>query len=117
VNGAYARLAHDVLESSPGAEVYFNAPEHRASAGAVYTAGQWSGSATLRWQSDFDWASGVFAGAVPSFAVVDLDVRYDVSPHWRVGATIANTLNKRHYEAFGADLLRRIALLHLTWTR
>lgn len=117
LSASYARLAHDVLESSPGAEVYFNAPSRRFSAGATFAHRQFAGDVSLRWQGDFDWVSGVFAGPVPSFTVVDVNVRYDLSARWQLGGTIGNLFNSRHYEAFGADRLRRHALVHLTWRK
>jgi len=117
LNASYARLAHEVLESSPGAEVYFNAPAHRFSLGTTASRGRLAGDVSLRWQSDFEWASGVFAGPVPSFTVVDVNVSYDLSPQWRLGGSLANAFNSRHYEAFGADKLRRLALVFLTWRK
>jgi outer membrane receptor protein involved in Fe transport len=115
--GGYSWLNQKVVEVRPGAEVFLNAPSHRMSVGGTFTDGPASAQLSFRYQNAFDWSSGVFTGRVPAFGLVDLNGRYVMTPNWQLGLTVSNLLNHRHYEAFGADRLGRVALVHLTWSR
>jgi outer membrane receptor protein involved in Fe transport len=64
----------------------------------------------------FEWQSGIFVGAVPSYTVLDLNASYKLTLHITAGADVANLLSNEHYEAFGADLLGRRALGHVTYS-
>lgn len=109
----YGWLSDHVVESHPGAAASLNAPEHRFNATATYAEKRWSAQATLRAQSAFTWTSGVFTGPVPAFGVVDLQSRIHLAPHWDVGTTVTNLFDRRHYEAFGGDVLGRLGLVYL----
>jgi outer membrane receptor protein involved in Fe transport len=64
----------------------------------------------------FQWLSGIYAGAVPSYRVVDLNGSYRLTRQITAGVDAANLLDRAHYEAFGGDLLGRRALGHLTYS-
>jgi iron complex outermembrane receptor protein len=100
----------DVREETPGAEVVPNTPEWQASAFAIFRAERLSAALGFRWMDSFPWASGIFAGPVPSYQVMDLNVTYALSPSWELGLEVSNLLDDVHYEAFGGDLLHRRAL-------
>lgn len=106
----------EVQNETPGAEVNPNAPEYRASLMATYTGERLSGSAAVRWVDSFDWASGVFVGRVPSYEVANLHLSYDLDEHWRVGLSVLNLFDDRHFEAFGGDLLERRALGQISYS-
>ena len=40
-----------------------------------------------------------------------------MTPEWKLGVTVANLFDDVHYQFFGAPLLRRRALVHVTFTR
>ena len=69
-----------------------------------------------RWVDSFRWLSGIYAGPVPSYGVFDLNASFKLTDHITAGADVANLFDNDHYEAFGADLLGRRALGHLTYS-
>ena len=69
-----------------------------------------------RWVNGFDFSSGIFHGPVPTYNVVDFGATYRLSPHWEMGANIANLLNNHHYEEFGGDILRRLCLGYIAYS-
>ena len=70
-----------------------------------------------RWVDAFRWSTGVFVGDVPSYTTVDLDAQYRVAREWSLGVSVKNLLDDQHYEYFGAAILRRRALVHVTYSR
>jgi outer membrane receptor protein involved in Fe transport len=63
----------------------------------------------------FEWRSGIFAGKVPSYEIVDLTFNAEIRKGWRAGASITNALDDEHFEVYGGDLLRRRALAYLAF--
>ena len=53
-------------------------------------------------------------GPVPTYNVSDLNVLYRLAQRWQLGANVSNVFDRRHYEMFGGDILRRRALVNLT---
>jgi outer membrane receptor protein involved in Fe transport len=92
-----------------------NAPENKVSAGLTYNGDRLGGSVKYRWVEDFEWAAGIFVGNVPSYNIVDLGVRYEISDSWQVGLDVSNALDEENYQSFGGDLLSRRALGHVTF--
>jgi len=105
----------DLREQQQVAEALLhpNTPRHQAAAGVTYVSTRFDAGARARWVDAFDWVSGVYAGSVPSYAVVDLTANVPLSPRLTVGLDVSNLLNHEHYEIFGGDLLRRRAVAHL----
>lgn len=112
LSGSYAWLDVNPVEGQAVAGVLPNAPRNRVNVGGTYASGPLRLGVDARWQSAFNWSSGVFVGRVPAFAVMDVNARYDLTKHVSLGATVSNALDNRHYEAFGADLIRRLALTY-----
>ena len=94
-----------------------NAPSWQWSVGATFATGRWDASVGARWVDAFRWATGVFIGDVQSYTSLDLDANLHVSKRWSVGASASNLLDDAHYEFFGAPILRRRALVQLTYGR
>lgn len=115
VDGSYSWFDFHVRGQTTVEQVAPNAPRHGAAASVRYHGTRANGALSYRWSDAFAWISGVWVGRVPAYTVVDLDASYDISPHWRLGANIANLLDDSHYEVFGGDLLRRRALAHLAF--
>ncbi len=87
-----------------------NTPRHRAGASLGWSGGPVDVAADYRWVDSFFWVSGPFAGTVPSYGLVDLAGKIHLGPHWALGVDVANLLDKKHFETFGGDILRRRAL-------
>ena len=111
----YSWFDADVEVSSPETPLEPNTPPHQASAGVVYTAPRFDAGGRVRWVHEFDWVSGVFAGPVPSYTVVDAQTNVQLTRQLTLGVDVANLFDNDHYEMFGGDLLGRRALAHLTF--
>ncbi len=92
-----------------------NAPDLQATASVIGSHQAWNGALHLRWVDDFDWSSGFYRGPIPSYTVADLHLAYDLTDSIRLGIDVSNLTDHRHYQVFGGNLLRRRALLHLTF--
>ena len=111
-NYAWFQLVRD--EHAAETPIYPNTPTHQASAGVAYGSARFDAGARVRWVDQVDWRSGIYAGLVPSYAIVDLRANVPLTPRLAVGLDVSNLLDNSHYEVFGGDLLGRRALGHLT---
>ena len=116
LEASYTRFDFTLVEAPPGLEPNPNTPKHRMAFGVTYAPGRFAASFRHRWVDRFLWASGLFVGPVPSYHVSDVNAIFSVTRRWQVGANISNVFDRRHYEMFGGDILRRRALAHLTVT-
>ena len=116
VDFSYSWFDFKVKEQAVGDLLLPNSPEHKVNAGLTYTGDKFAGSLKVRWVDGFPWAAGIFAGDVPSYEVVDLGASYRLSQGWEVGLDVSNLLDKKHWESWGGDLLKRRALAHVTFS-
>ena len=104
----------------PGSDdLALNAPSHKGSVGLAFTNrargflldGRW------RFSDGFDMRSGVFAGAVDAYHVLDVTTGYQLpfQPNARLEMTVYNLLNNLHREFVGAPELGRLALLRVRY--
>jgi iron complex outermembrane receptor protein len=115
----YSWFDFDIVEDVGGVRDLLlpNAPENKASLGLSYSRDRWDAYLRGRWVDSHRWYnSATFNGEVKSFTTVDLSGNYAFNEHWKVGANIANLFDEEHWEAFGADLLGRRALVHLAYS-
>ena len=96
-------------------KILANAPKHRTNLGMAYVSDRFDMSLRYRWVDGFPWAAGVFAGDVKSYSLIDLTSNFKVSGGFSFGANISNLLNKKHYEFFGGDILRRRAVASISY--
>ena len=110
----------DEDDDCPGSDdLALNAPSHKGSVGLAFTDrargflldGRW------RFADGFDMRSGVFAGAVDAYHVLDVTTGYQLpfQPNARLEMTIYNLLNNLHREFVGAPELGRLALLRVRY--
>jgi iron complex outermembrane receptor protein len=116
VDASYAWFDFDVVEKSFGADLSPNAPAHQAAAGVTFARDTVSASIRGRWVDTFHWSAGTFVGDVPAYAVFDLEGNHKLTRNWELGVNVSNLLDKRHYEVFGGDVLRRRALVSLGYS-
>ncbi len=90
-----------------------NTPPYSARLGLSYADSTRTAAVTYRWSDQFTWIGGIFRGPVPSYSVADVAMSYKVVSRTRVSLNVTNLFNKRHYEIFGGDILRRTALVTL----
>ena len=104
----------------PGSDdLSLNAPSHKGSLAIAFTDrargflldGRW------RFSDGFDMRSGVFAGPVDAYHVLDLTAGYQLpfQPNARLEITIYNALNNLHREFVGAPELGRLGLVRVKY--
>ncbi len=113
-DASYGWFDFTIKSEAPDVPLAPNTPSHQGALGAAYVTPQFDVGARVRLVDGFDWVSGVYAGPVPGYGVVDLQANYQVTSALQVGFEVANALNHVHYEIFGGDLLKRRALGHAT---
>ena len=104
----------------PGSDdLALNAPSHKGSLGFAFTnrARGFLFDARWRFSDGFDMRSGVFAGAVDAYHVLDLTAGYQLpfQPNARLELTVYNALNNLHREFVGAPELGRLALVRVRY--
>ena len=104
----------------PGSDdLALNAPSHKGSAGFAFTDRARGLQLDARWRySDgFRMQSGVFAGTVDAYHVLDVTAGYQLpfQPKARLELTMYNALNNLHREFVGAPALGRLALVRMRY--
>ncbi len=94
----------DQIEQDP---LVANAPGSQFAVGLTYLNERSSVSFKYRYVEGFDWFSGLFAGPVLSYDVMDLNASYRISDQIELGINASNILDEEHYQAFGGDLIGR----------
>jgi iron complex outermembrane receptor protein len=114
---SYSWFDFEIQDELPGFASLLlpNSPENKLSSGVSYRREPFDTAFTVRWVDDFRWGVGPFQGDVESYSTVDLVANYALTKNWKVGLNVANLLNDKHWEAFGGDILRRRALVSLTF--
>jgi outer membrane receptor protein involved in Fe transport len=116
VESSVTLMSFNVKSQAAESVISPNVPSRQFSAGTTYAGRRFSASGTIRAVNAFDWNSGVFAGPVPAYAVVDAAAGFTVRHGWRVDVDGANLLDHRHYELFGGSLLGRRVLASLVYS-
>lgn len=114
LDGNYGWFAFTIDNNAPDIPLEPNTPRHQGAAGVTYVSPRFDAALRARFVQGFDWVSGIYAGPVPSYGVVDAQANFPVTPVVSIGVDVANLLDHSHYEMFGGDLLGRRALAHLT---
>ena len=104
----------------PGTDdLALNAPSHKGSLGFAFTDRIRGFLFDARWRfSDgFEMRSGVFAGPVDGYHVLDVTTGYQLpfQPNARLELTVYNALNNLHQEFVGAPELGRLALVRVRY--
>ncbi len=100
-------------------DLSLNAPSHKGSLAVAFTDAARGLQLDGRWRfSDgFEMRSGVFAGPVDAYHVLDLTTGYQLpfQPKTRLELTVYNALNNLHREFVGAPELGRLALVRVKY--
>ena len=104
----------------PGVDdLALNAPSHKGSVGFAFTdrAAGFLFDGRWRFSDGFDMRSGVFAGPVEAYHVLDVTAGYQLpfQPSARLELTVYNVLNNLHQEFVGAPELGRLALVRMRY--
>lgn len=114
VDASYAWFDFTIANAAVDVPLLPNTPSHQGAIGVTYVSAKFDAGLRARLVDGFQWVSGIYAGPVASYGVVDLQANYPVNTRFSVGVDVANLLDHSHYEMFGGDLLRRRALAHTT---
>jgi outer membrane receptor protein involved in Fe transport len=115
LDAGYAWFEFDIKEDLPEDPALPNSAEHKLNLGVTYVADRLDAALMIRYSDSFEWAAGVFKGRVPSYYVADLATNYHFDQSWRVGLDVSNLLDETHFQYFGADLLERRVLGHVSY--
>ena len=110
---SYSHFNFDVQRDLPDQPLTANTAPNRVSAAVSYARAPAAVSLRYRWSDAFLWATGVFRGNVPTYAVLDMSSTVGLGRHYTARLNVANILDNKHYELFGGDLLRRRAVVDL----
>ena len=104
----------------PGSDdLALNAPSHKGSVGFAFTdrAAGFRFDGRWRFSDGFDMRSGVFAGPVEAYHVLDVTAGYQLpfQPSAQLELTVYNVLNDLHREFVGAPELGRLALVRIRY--
>lgn len=118
INTNYAYIDVNVQDNDvPTAKILPNTSRHRINAGIQYLkAGEYDGGIELRYVDGFRWIAGLFEGNVPSYAVVNLNLGYYITKDLRASVNVFNLLDREHYEIFGGTILRRQAMMSVSYS-
>lgn len=114
IDASYAWFDFTIANEAPDIALLPNTPGHQGAVGVTYVSQAFDAGVRARLVDGFQWASGIYAGPVPAYGVVDAQANYTFNPRLRAGLDVTNLLDHEHYELFGGDLLRRRALAHFT---
>jgi iron complex outermembrane receptor protein len=112
---SYSHFNFDVQRDLSDQPLTANTAPNRVSAAVSYARTPAGVSLRYRWSDGFLWATGVFRGNVPTYALLDVASTVSLGRHYTARLNIANVLDKRHYELFGGDVLRRRAVVDLIY--
>jgi len=115
VDFSYTWFDFEVKEELIGDKILANTPKHRINLGMAYISDRFDVSLRYRWVDDFSWAAGFFEGTVKSYSLFDLTSNFQFGDRFSIGVNISNLLDKKHYQSFGGDLLRRRAVANISY--
>lgn len=114
IDASYAWFDFTIDNEAPDVPLLPNTSTHQGAVAVAYVTPRFDITARVRAVQGFEWVSGVYAGDVPSYGVVDVQANFPVNDRLAIGLDAANLLDHSHYEMFGGDLLRRRVLAHVT---
>ncbi|MGH7547402.1 MAG: TonB-dependent receptor [Gemmatimonadales bacterium] len=118
VEGSYTFFDFDPPEGTiAGDKVLPNTPKHKGSLSVQYAGAQGLDlGVTVRRQTAFDWAAGVFSGFVDWSQTVNLNAGYQVSNNLRVHAIATNVLDQKRFHIYGGSVIGRRVIAGVTAT-
>jgi outer membrane receptor protein involved in Fe transport len=114
LDASYAWFDFSVENDAPDVPLLPNTPRHQGAIGVAQASRLFDVAVRARLVDGFEWVSGIYAGPVPAYGVVDAQANWRMTSRFSVGLDVTNLLDHAHYEMFGGDLLGRRALGHVT---
>jgi iron complex outermembrane receptor protein len=109
VEGSYTFFDFDPPEGSlAGDQLLPNTPKHKGSLNVQYAGAQGLDlGVTLRRQTAFNWAAGVFNGFVDWSQTVNVNAGYQLGSNLRVHAIATNVLDQKRFHIYGGSVIGR----------
>jgi outer membrane receptor protein involved in Fe transport len=111
----YTWFDYKVKEELIGDIILANTPKHRINLGISYLSKRLDLSMRYRWVDAFPWSEGIFNGEVRSYSLIDFTTNIHLGSGFAFGINISNLLDKKHYQMFGGDIIRRNAVVTLSY--
>lgn len=100
-----------------GDQVLPNTPKHKGTLAFAYAGVQGLDlNLTLRGQTSFQWAAGVYSGLVEASQTVDVSGGYRVNDNLRVHAIVTNVLDQQRFHLYGGSVNGRRMIAGATAT-
>jgi iron complex outermembrane receptor protein len=118
VEGSYTFFDFDAPEgTAAGDKVLPNTPKHKGTLSVQYAGAQGLDlGVTVRRQTAFEWAAGVFSGFVDWSQTVNLNAGYQVGNNLRVHAIATNVLDQKRFHIYGGSVIGRRVIAGVTAT-
>jgi outer membrane receptor protein involved in Fe transport len=114
LEATYSWFDFSVDAGDAGLSLVPNTPAHQGAIGVVFSGSRLEAGLRARFVDGFPWVSGIYAGRVPGYGVVDMQATVRLTGRISTGLDVSNLLDRSHYQMFGGDLLGRRALVHVT---
>jgi iron complex outermembrane receptor protein len=115
VDANWSWFDYDVVDQLFGDALLPNASDNKFNIGFTYDHEKLRASFKYKYVEGFDWATGVFAGFIPDYELVNLSGEYRFTDAFQVNLSITNALDDEHFQIFGGSLNGRRALATLKY--
>ncbi|MBI3194413.1 MAG: TonB-dependent receptor [Ignavibacteriae bacterium] len=113
VDANFSYFSFKILEGHPNDPnnnfLVPNAPRYKFNIGATYSQSSFDLGVKMKYVPSFFWSAGVFRGDILTYTLLDFSGSYHYSENLSMSMSIANVLNREHWEIFGGSLLKRRA--------
>ena len=118
VEGSYTFFDFDPPEGAiAGDRLLPNTPKHKGTLSVQYAGAQGLDlGVTVRRQTAFDWAAGVFSGLVDWSQTVNVNAGYRVNNNVRLHAIATNVLDQQRFHIYGGSVIGRRVIGGVTAT-
>jgi len=115
LEGNYSWFDFEVIDPGVENDIVPNAPENKWNLGLAYNGEKFSTGVRFKYTEEFPWATGIYAGVVPQYELVNLMADYRISDVVRATINVSNALDEEHFETYGGSVNGRRANLALNF--
>ena len=118
IEGSYTFFDFDPATGAiAGDKLLPNTPKHKGTLSLQYAGAQGLDlGVTVRRQTAFDWAAGVFSGLVDWSQTVNLNAGYQFNNNVRVHAIATNVFDQKRFHIYGGSVIARRVIAGVTAT-
>lgn len=116
IKADYSYFGYEIVENKSSQPLLPNTSPHRFNFAVNYNQPEsFDAGISVLYSEEFKWLAGIYAGKVPSYAVVNLNAGIDITSNLNLGINVFNLLNRKHYQIFGGTYLPRMATARLSF--